>query len=349
MTFALELNAVAVAYGGRPVLEDVTLELPEGGVACLLGPSGCGKTSLLRAVAGFETLSGGEIRLAGTVVANRQTHLPAEERRVGMVFQDYALFPHLTVAENVRFGLSRWSSADAAARVQQLLELTGLTQFASRYPHQISGGQQQRVALARALAPRPALLLMDEPFASLDVELRETLAAEVRRILKLEGISALMVSHNQLEAFAFADHIGVLREGRLLQWARPYAIYHQPATRAVASFIGEGLLLPGRTLTGGVVTELGLLPGALPEGLAPGSAVDVLLRPDDLAHDDQSPLTATVESRCFRGAHFLYHLRLASGQPVLCLVASHHDHAPGDAIGIVPQVDHLVVFPREPG
>jgi iron(III) transport system ATP-binding protein len=267
-----------------------------------------------------------------------------------MMFQALALFPHLTVTDNIAFGLRGWAMEDRRARVRDLLRLVGLEDLAKRYPHQISGGQQQRVALARALAPRPRLLLLDEPFSSLDVTLREGLAREVRAILLQEGTGGLLVSHDQFEAFAFADEIGVLHEGRLLQWDSAYNLYHRPVDRFVANFIGQGVLLAGRVGEGGSVdTELGRIHGAPPAGCAPGAPVEVLVRPDDVVHDDVSPLRAEVVDRAFRGAEFLYTLRLPSGAPLLCLAPSHHNHALGQRIGIRLDIDHLVVFRRWEG
>ncbi|MBL8251018.1 MAG: ABC transporter ATP-binding protein [Candidatus Competibacter sp.] len=334
-----------IAYPPRRVIHDVSLRMAETGIGCLLGPSGCGKTTLLRAIAGFEPLQRGAIQLEGRELSRPGWTLPPERRRIGMMFQDLALFPHLTLADNIAFGLRAWKASERRERVRDLLRLIGLEEDARRYPHQLSGGQQQRVALARALAPRPRLLLLDEPFSSLDATLREGLAREIRAILLREGIGGLLVSHDQFEAFAFADEIGVLRQGRLLQWDSAYNLYHRPADRFVAGFIGQGVLLSGRMGEGSrVCTELGDIDGMPSADCAPGDAVDVLVRPDDVTHDDASPLLAEVVERAFRGADFLYTLKLASGARLLCLAPSHHDHAPGARIGIRLEVDHLVTF-----
>jgi iron(III) transport system ATP-binding protein len=347
MTLFLELNDLDVAYPPRQVIREVSLTMHCAGIGCLLGPSGCGKTTLLRAIAGFEPLQRGSVRLEGVELSRPGWTLPPERRRIGLMFQDLALFPHLTVADNVTFGLRSWKLAARRARVTELLELVGLVDYARRYPHQLSGGQQQRVALARALAPRPRLLLLDEPFSSLDVTLREDLAREIRTILLREGIGGLLVSHDQFEAFAFADEIGVLHEGRLLQWDSAYNLYHRPANRFVADFIGQGVLLAGRIEQGNrIATELGDIEGTSPAGCAPGDEVEVLVRPDDVIHDDASPLTAEVVERAFRGAEFLYTLRLPSGARLLCLASSHHNHALGQRIGIRLDIDHRVMFRR---
>ena len=349
----LQLDQIAVAYGRRIVVQDFSLALPRGMVGCLLGPSGCGKTTVLRAIAGFEPLAAGEIRLDGTLVASRQHQLPPEQRRIGMVFQDHALFPHLTVGANVGFGLH--GQANAAQRVAQMLETVGLGGSAARYPHELSGGQQQRVALARALAPSPQLLLLDEPFSNLDIELRERLGSELRALLKIAGTTALLVTHDQHEAFAIADEIGIMSDGHIQQWASAYTLYHQPANRFVADFVGQGAFLPGTVQQGQHIhMELGMLDSPEPirctehgDLCDAGCAVDVLLRPDDVVHDDASPVTAEVLAKAFRGAEFLYTLKLASGQTVLSLVPSHHNHAIGERIGIRLDVHHVVAYKQE--
>ena len=352
----LRVEAVGVRYGRGPAAVDaVSLDLPVGAIGVLLGPSGCGKTSLLRAVAGLEPLAAGRISLGDQVLgdAARGLHLPPEERRIGMVFQDHALFPHLSVADNIAYGLHRLPRRERGERVQAMLALVGLAGAGERAPHQLSGGQQQRVALARALAPRPHLLLLDEPFSSLDVELRERLAQDVRQILKAEGTTALMVTHDQFEAFALGDLIGVMRQGRLEQWADGYSLYHRPASRFVAQFVGHGVFAPARIVAGPsglqVLTPLGPLAGAAgcPAADAyPGGECDLLLRADDIVHDDHSPVLARIERKAFRGAEFLYTLRLDSGEQVLAQVPSHHDHQVGERIGIRPEVDHIVTFGR---
>jgi iron(III) transport system ATP-binding protein len=348
----LELRDVCHAYPNHPVVDHLSFTLAAGRVACLLGPSGCGKTTVLRCIAGFEPLQAGEIVLAGEQVSRAGVTVAPERRRIGMVFQDYALFPHLDVAGNVGFALPRQPAAARQRRVEELLSAVGLSDAAHKYPHQLSGGQQQRVALARALANRPRLLLLDEPFSSLDQDLRERLAGEVRALLKAEGITAILVTHDQFEAFALADEIGVMCEGRILQWDTPYNLYHRPADRFVADFVGKGNFVPGRvTRAGQVELELGVLAGEvhrLDGARGPGPMlVDVLLRPDDVVHDHASPVQAQVLSKAFRGAEILYTLRLSSGAQVLSLVPSHHDHAIGETIGVRLAADHVIVFPRE--
>lgn len=237
----LELDALTLAYdtphGRRTVVDALSLTLARGDIGCLLGASGCGKTTVLRAIAGFEPVRAGRIVLDGQTVASPSIDVPPERRRIGMMFQDYALFPHLSVADNVGFGLRRASKAQRRARIAEMLTLVGLADCAGAYPHELSGGQQQRVALARALSPSPELLLLDEPFSNLDVDTRERLAFELRDILKRTGHTAILVTHNQAEAFAIADRIGVIQHGQLAQWDTPYTLHHHPASPSVADFV----------------------------------------------------------------------------------------------------------------
>ncbi|MFN3586235.1 MAG: ABC transporter ATP-binding protein [Moraxellaceae bacterium] len=341
----LKIDTLTVRYGDHAVVRDISLTIANGGIGCLLGPSGCGKTTLLRAIAGFEPVAAGSIRLDDDVVSRPGHTLAPEKRGVGMVFQDLALFPHLSVADNIGFGLRGMARAERRARIDALLALVGLDGRGGDYPHLLSGGQQQRVALARALAPRPRLLLLDEPFSSLDSELRESLARDVRQILKHENITALLVTHDQFEAFAMADHIAVMRAGRIQQQDTAYTLYHQPADRFVADFVGQGSLLPGTVVDAHHVdTALGRIAGNMRGHHQPGERVDVLVRPDDLLLDPEGALRATVTDRAFRGALFLYTLRLADGSEVLAQTPSHVMHEIGADVGLRPDFDHLAVF-----
>jgi iron(III) transport system ATP-binding protein len=354
MNALLELRNIRHAYGRQTVVNNLSLALKKGAIGCLLGPSGCGKTTVLRCIAGFEPVSAGEIALNGVVISNGRFALPPERRHIGMVFQDYALFPHLTVLANVGFGLHRLQNTERAARTQEMLKTVGLADVGSKYPHQLSGGQQQRVALARALAPKPDLLLLDEPFSNLDVTLRGRLSLEVRDILKSQNATAILVTHDQDEAFAIADEIGVMHQGEIQQWDTGYNLYHKPANRFVANFIGQGVFLPGKILDPHhVEIELGTLAGEIPHQCMPdcqlcreGNPVDVLIRPDDIVHDDASPLQAAVMQKAFRGADIMYTLRLPGGGTALSLVPSHHNHAIGEKIGIKLEADHVVAFSR---
>ncbi len=351
----LELSQLDIQYPGRntPAVQGVNLGLRAGEIGVLIGPSGCGKTTLLRAVAGLEPVSGGKVLLSQRVVSEAGHTVPAEQRRIGMVFQDYALFPHMDVGRNVGFGIEHLPKAERTRRVAEVLTLVGLEGAEKRFPHELSGGQQQRVALARALAPQPDLLLLDEPFSNLDIDLRERLAQEVRNILKAAKATALLVTHDQLEAFAIGDVIGVMNEGRLHQWDDAYSLYHRPATRFVADFIGHGVFTPAtlREVNGQVVvdTPVGELTDVaecpLPCAFE-GGHCDVLLRADDIVHDDDAPVKAEIIRKAFRGSEFLYTLRLASGDLLMAHVPSHHDHKLGEWIGIRAEVDHVVTFNR---
>nr|WP_298164180.1 ABC transporter ATP-binding protein [uncultured Pseudomonas sp.] len=340
----LNLRDLSCGYHEHKVVQSLNLHLNVGDIGCLLGPSGCGKTTTLRAIAGFEQVIEGEIQLAGEVISRAGFTLAPEKRRIGMVFQDYALFPHLTVAENVGFGIRKQANCERIT--QELLELVKLAHLGKRYPHELSGGQQQRVALARALAPEPRLLLLDEPFSNLDGELRRRLSHEVRDILKNRGTSAVLVTHDQEEAFAVSDHVGVFKQGKLEQWDTPYNLYHEPLTPFVASFIGQGYFIRGQLLTPDAVqTELGVIRGNRAYIWPVGSAVDVLLRPDDIVYAPDSPLKALIVGKTFLGAATLYRLQLATGSQLESIFPSHADHLPGDEVGIRVAADHLVVFP----
>ncbi len=352
----LELKDVHQSYGDHAVVKGLSFVLGRGAIGCLLGPSGCGKTTVLRCVAGFESIGEGEIRINGTRMSGHGALVPPERRHIGMVFQDYALFPHLSVAQNIAFGLRTLSRDERDSQVAKLIDVVGLAGMAASFPHELSGGQQQRVALARALAPQPDLLLLDEPFSNLDTELRQRLSLEVREIIKRSNTTALLVTHDQHEAFAIADEIGIMHQGEIEQWDSAYNLYHRPESRFIADFVGQGVFVPGEVLSGRQVRiELGVLDGVIPgacgescASCGKGCNVDVLLRPDDIIHDDASKVQAEVLHKAFRGADILYTLKLASGQTVLALVPSHHNHSLGEKIGIRLDVDHVVTFQTTP-
>jgi iron(III) transport system ATP-binding protein len=360
----LQLNNVGLAFDGIPVLSDVTLSLKKGQIGCILGPSGSGKTSMLRAIAGFLPIIDGSIDINGKEVSSKQVNQAPRERSIGIVFQDFALFPHMTVQQNVAFGLQSVSKEERNARVAKYLQITGIQTLADQYPAQLSGGQQQRVAIARAIAPQPDLLLMDEAFSSLDPILREQVAHDVRSMINQLGLTALLVTHDQTEAFAFADVIAVVAENRLQQFSSAYDLYHEPETFFVAKFIGEGAFITGTICLNQdkleVATAFGHLPlttdnaqtldtnnsieKALP-GYVEGQKIKLLIRPDDVIHDDASPIKAKVLGRNFRGAFIRYDLQLPnSNESVLCFAPSHHDHAIGESFGVRAEVEHLIHF-----
>ncbi|MFY1664660.1 ABC transporter ATP-binding protein [Pseudomonas sp. Pseu.R1] len=340
----LKLRNLACGYQDQRVVQNLDLHLNAGDIGCLLGSSGCGKTTTLRAIAGFEPVHEGEIVLADEVISKAGFTLAPEKRRIGMVFQDYALFPHLTVADNIAFGIRNHPRLTHV--IEEMLELVNLGTLGKRHPHELSGGQQQRVALARALAPEPQLLLLDEPFSNLDGELRRRLSHEVRDILKARGTSAILVTHDQEEAFAVSDHVGVFKEGRLEQWDTPYNLYHEPATPYIASFVGQGYFIRGQLIDAeSVQTELGALRGNRAYRGASGSPMDVLLRPDDIVYAPDNALKARVTSKTFQGAATLYRLQLPSGTPLEGLFPSNVDLRVGEDAGIRVAAEHLVLFP----
>ncbi len=345
MAAKLAVKNLIVSLSDQTIIDDISFHVTAGHIGCLLGPSGCGKTTLLRAIAGFEQPLSGEIQINGQCVSSNTTLINVERRNVGMVFQDFVLFPHLSVEDNITFGLQKLTKDGREARADEVIELLNISAFRHQYPHQLSAGQQQRVAIARACAPRPEILLLDEPFSNMDVGLKEQVAREIRNTLKQDNITAILVTHNQLEAFAMADEIGVICDGRLLQWDTALALYHRPGCAYVAGFVGEGVFLNGTVLDEMTVqTALGVLSDPREHGYAPGEQVAVLVRPDDIIHDEDSPLTATVLEKAFRGAEFLYTLSLPGGEQVLSLVPSHYNHAIKEDIGIRVEMDHLVVF-----
>ncbi len=345
----LQVKNIQCQYEGVSVVDDVSFHVNDGDICSLLGPSGCGKTTILRAIAGFQPLTKGSVTLRGNCLSEPGSMITPELRSIGMVFQDYALFPHLSVYDNIRFGLNKQSRQAQRQKVMQLLALVRLEGVENRFPHELSGGQQQRVALARALAPSPDLLLMDEPFSNLDAELRKRLSLEVRDIIKELGISAILVTHDQLEAFAFSDNIGLLYNGKLQQWDTPFNLYHEPSNRLVADFIGEGSFLPGviGTELNTVTTELGTLMGNRAYAWPPGTPVEILLRPDDIVLSDFGGISATIEKKVFSGSATLYTLRLPTGSQVEALLPSHRDFAINEKVNINTEADHLIAFGRE--
>ena len=343
----LEVKKLDFAYGRNQILFEVDFTLEESQIGCLLGPSGCGKTTVLRAIAGFENPTKGEIVLNGRNLNGSNIFVEPEKRQIGMVFQDIALFPHLSVDDNIQFGIRSLPQTQRNRRSNELLELVGMSQFKKTYPHQLSGGQQQRIALARAMAPKPSLLLMDEPLSSLDEELREQLAREIRLILQQEKISAILVTHDQNEAFAVGDHICVMHQGRVQQNDSAYNLYHRPLNRFVAEFIGEGALLPGIvTSTGTIATDLGEITGNLPESCKHQDNVDVLIRPENVIIEDENENKAVITERYFRGSGYLYTLKTSGGAELLCLLPGSEGLQIDQSIGIRLQIERPVVFSR---
>lgn len=306
---ALRCRSLKKQFGDQVVVRGVSFTVAPGDILALVGPSGCGKTTLLRLVAGFERLDSGQIEIDGRAVADDTRHLPPESRRAGMVFQDYAVFPHLSVGQNVGFALGR--AERARQRVAELLAFVGLPGQERKMPHELSGGEQQRVSLARALSTRPAVLLLDEPFSNLDAALRAGVRAEVRTLLKQSGTTAVFVTHDQEEALLLGDRVGVMRAGQLEQLGTPEVVFHRPQTRFVAEFLGQTEFVPGVVTGATITTPLGELPR--PAGLPDGAAVEVAIRPDDVTFtlDDDGP--ARLVARQFAGMTYLYRIALPGG------------------------------------
>ena len=342
----LELRSVSCAYDpNRPAIRDISFSAQEGEILCLLGPSGCGKTTILRAIAGFEPVRSGHISLSGQLVSSPSHTLPTEERRVGMVFQEYALFPHLRVTDNIAFGLHHLPRHEQQHRVAEMLQLTGLEGFERRYPHELSGGQQQRVALARALVQNPVLLLLDEPFSNLDPDMAGRMRQEIHALLRRMNTTTILVTHDHDEAFAMADRIAVLNQGVLEQMDAPELIYHLPATRFVADFVGQADFIVGHIQEGMVQTELGEFPNTL--DAAEGTDVVVMIRPDDIHLVPNASAEPTILARQFRGSENLYSIRLPSGQIVHSSESSTSVYQVGSAVELRVSATHTVLFPHD--
>ena len=349
----LELTDVRKTFGPETAVEDLSLTVKDGELLTLLGPSGCGKTTTLRLVAGLERPSDGTVAIDGEVIAGDGRFQKPEERDVGIVFQDFALFPHLDVAENVAFGIQDLEPAEREARVDELLDLVDLQSHRDRMPNQLSGGQQQRVALARSLAPEPELLLLDEPFSNLDVRLRVEMREEVRRILKRAGVTAISVTHDQEEALSISDRVAIVNDGRIEQIGDPGEVFEDPESRFVASFLGQASFLTASVTQDSIETGIGsfdleILSG--PIEAYDGAHVDVLVRPDDLQALPTAEATADgyVSHRQYNGPSFVYRVTLHSGEEVHCL----HNHSelfePGEPVEIDLTADHsLAWYPAE--
>lgn len=341
----LKVQGISAAYDKTPTIEDINFNLAEGELACLLGPSGCGKTTILRTISGFQNLLTGSITLHDKVLASNSVNVLPEKRGVGMVFQEHALFPHLTLKKNIGFGLHRISRDERNKKVSAMLDLIGMSGLGDRYPHELSGGQSQRVALARAVAPQPKLLLLDEPFSNLDTELRESLGNEIRDLLKELGITAIMVTHDQHDAFALGDTVGVMSQGKILQWDNPFNLYHAPNSRTVANFIGDGVIVKGTMIEENVVvTNFGEVRGEAINAPLIGKEIDLLIRPDDVSHNTDSSIRARITRKAFKGAQTLYTLKTESGDQLMSLLPSHEDYEIDDMIGVNVEPDHLVCF-----
>ena len=344
MSVLLELEKLQCNYDKLVVIKELSFKVVRGDIACLLGPSGCGKSTILRAIAGFEPIIEGHIKLNHEIISSAKNRKNPELRKIGMVFQDYALFPHLNVLENIKFGLTK-HTPPSHIEVEELIKLVDLEGYENRYPHELSGGQQQRVSLARALAPEPDLLLLDEPFSNLDAELRNRLSLDIRSILKSLNISAILVTHDQKEAFAMSDQIGVIDQGKIQQWGSPYELYHEPFNHFVASFIGQGTFIKGIMLEPDTFdTEIGILKGNRAYSWKKGTQVEILIRPDDVIYSDTSNLNTQVTGKIFAGTSTQYQLELTSGVIIEALFPSHQDFIIGSHVAIEIDAEHLIAY-----
>jgi iron(III) transport system ATP-binding protein len=344
---SLEVQYLSKQYpnGLHPAVNDISFNMQNGEILALVGPSGCGKTTTLRLIAGLERPDSGDIRIGGKLAASQLTFIPPEKRGIGMVFQDHALFPHLTVFDNVAFGLRGRKKGEIQQTVSELLHLVGLVPLAKRFPHALSGGEKQRVALARALAPRPVVVLMDEPFSSLDTDLRIEMREQVRSLLKTMQASVVFVTHDQEEALFMGDRLAVFRKGKIEQIGTPEQIYQESATRFVAEFMGNSSFLPGKIRIDGINTGVGLLlqPVSFPEDMN----VEVAVRADDVNFLPDNAGNGVIIRRVYRGTMNLYSLQLDSGR-TLDAFKEHNDIMPvGTRVNIFIDAGHpLCVFPQ---
>ena len=340
----LNLQSVKIALDSKVILDDVNLKIDTGEIVSLMGSSASGKTSLIRSIAGFHNISSGTIQIDGQVVDDSIRRSDVAMRNVGVIFQDLALFPHLTVRENICFGLNNMDSTQQQNRAKKLEDLLSIENITNRYPNQISGGQQQRVAIARAIAPKPNLLLLDEPFSALDYELKDNLMNDIKKLIKSENITAILITHSAEEAFKMSDKIAFISDNTITQFANPYDIYHRPASKEIANFFGISSYIKAKiTDSSHIKCILGDFVGMVDQ-YNKDAKVDLLIRPDDIIHDDDSLFSAKVTEKTFRGSDFLYELELKDGQKIFCFAPSHHNHQVNEVIGIKLDLDHLVIF-----
>lgn len=355
---ALTVERVTKTFGETVAVREVSFEVERGEILALLGPSGCGKTTTLRLLAGFERPNQGSVRVNGDTVVDANVWRPPEQRRIGMVPQDFALFPHLSVGDNIGFGLPNghraWWTRQARrlrrtalpGRVHEMLELVGLSGFADRFPHELSGGEAQRVALARALAPQPAAVLLDEPFSNLDQNLRASLRLAMRNILKAAETAAVFVSHHREEALSLADRVAVMRDGQIEQIGAPDDIYYRPETRFIGTFVGDANILPGETIGGGAQTELGFVVLSNSAAEPSGQAIDILLRPEQLALkpcQDDGPDCANVISSEYYGHDQVVRVRLRSGIEVEARLRTEVVWHPDDPVDVIVLDDGIAM------
>jgi len=347
MSPILSVENICCDYGNQKVIEDLSFTLNQGEIGCLLGPSGCGKSTILKAISGFESVTSGVIKLNDSTISTANHTLAPEKRNIGMVFQDYALFPHLNIADNIGFGICQKKKQERNHIISEMLSLVELEHYRQRFPHELSGGEQQRVSLARALATEPKLLLLDEPFSSLDASMRSRLSLDIRSILKRLDITCILVTHDQREAFMMSDRIGVIEKGTVQQWAHPYEIYHEPFNQFTANFMGRGVYISGTSLSKDTFsTKLGIFKGNRAYNWSTNSDVEILIRPDDVVYSPCSELKGKITEKTFAGASTLYKLTFPSGEEVEALFPSHRDYRIGDIVPVKLDTEHLIVYKK---
>lgn len=340
----LEIENISLNIDGNLIIDNLNLNICEQEIISIIGPSASGKSSLLRIIAGFENVNSGRVKINGVIVDDRSKVVVPQNRQVGIIFQDLALFPHLNCEDNILFGISKHTPAEKYKRLNRLSNLLDISGILKSFPHEISGGQQQRIAIARALAPKPEILLLDEPFSALDEKLKETLMSDVKKLLQEEKITTIVITHNIKEAFEISDKIAFLDDKKIIQYDTAYNLYHKPLTKEIANFCGIGSFINGKVIDANhVQTKLGQFFGNTSQ-FTIGSNVKVMIRPDDIIHDDNSTQSAKVIEKSFHGSDFLYKLELSDGERVFCYTPSHHNHVLNEVIGIKPVIDHLIIF-----
>ncbi len=342
----LDLESVKIILDSKVVLDNVNLKIDTGEIVSLMGSSASGKTSLIRSIAGFHNITSGVIKIDNQVIDDSNKHIDVAKRNVGVIFQDLALFPHLSVRENIYFGLNALDldNVQKRKRAEKLENLLSIENIVNKYPNQISGGQQQRVAIARAIAPKPNLLLLDEPFSALDYELKDNLMSDIKKLIKSENITAMLITHSAEEAFKMSDKIAFISDSTITQYSDPYDIYHRPSSREIANFFGLLSYIKAKIVDSShVECKLGKFVSNIGQNKV-GDEVDLLIRPDDIIHDDDSLFSAKVIEKKFQGADFLYELELKDKQKIFCYAPSHHNHEINEVIGITLDLDHLIFF-----
>jgi len=342
----VELNNVSKSFATTKAVSRLTISIGRGQFFSLLGPSGCGKTTTLRLIAGLDRPDEGTIAINGEQVAGHNTWVSPEKRGIGIVFQDYALFPHMNVSQNIAFGLKNYRRETAKTRADEMLDLTGLAGLGRRYPHELSGGQRQRVALARSLAPSPQVILLDEPFSNLDADLREELRSETKRILKGQGATTILVTHDQEEAFSISDRLAVLYNGTLEQEGSPAEIYHRPRSKFVADFVGKADFIEGEIHGKIVHCAFGTFP-VDGNQIQEAKHIELMVRPDDVTFSIDPNGEATIIEARFLGASILYLLQLGNGNTIHAIRPSTEMSPVGARVRVVIDASHIVIFPKQ--